>query len=77
MADVFLKEIENAGYEGMLYSSKTYLENIWMPIDYKIWLAQYNYNSTYEGNYYIWQMCDNGKVNGIDKEVDIDILYIE
>jgi GH25 family lysozyme M1 (1,4-beta-N-acetylmuramidase) len=77
MADVFLKEIENAGYEGMLYSSKTYLENIWMPIDYKIWLAQYNYNSTYEGNYYIWQMCDNGKVNGIDKEVDIDILYME
>lgn len=77
MADVFLKTIEEAGYKGMLYSSKTYLENIWMPLNYKIWLAQYNENPTYNGDYYMWQMCNNGKVSGISKEVDIDVMYIK
>lgn len=77
MADAFLKTIDEAGYEGMLYSSKTYLENIWMPLNYKIWLAQYNENPTYKGDYYMWQMCNNGKVSGIDKEVDIDVMYIK
>lgn len=77
MADVFLKTIEEAGYKGMLYSSKTYLENIWMPLNYKIWLAQYNENPTYKGDYYMWQMCNNGKVSGISKEVDIDVMYIK
>ena len=36
--------IKAAGYEGMLYSSKTYLENIWYPVDYPVWLAHYTKN---------------------------------
>lgn len=75
MAESFLKVIEDKGYDPMLYSSKTYLENMWLETKYPIWIAQYNTKVTYEGDYKIWQLCDNGKVDGIDGPVDIDIYY--
>mgnify|MGYP004480968831 CR=1 FL=1 len=28
----------------------------------------------YQGDYKIWQICENGKVDGIDGAVDIDIM---
>lgn len=75
MADTFLKTIEKAGYNGLLYSSKSYLENVWLEENYPIWLAHYTENTNYKGNYKIWQLCENGKVDGIDTMVDIDIMY--
>lgn len=75
MADTFLDEVEKAGYDGMLYSSKIYLENIWMPTKHDIWLAHYTDQTTYTGKYKMWQLCQNGKVDGIEGMVDIDILY--
>jgi len=74
-AHVFLDTLEQAGYKGMLYSSKNYLEKIWYPTQYDTWLAQYNTKVTYEGDYSIWQMSDKGRVDGIQGDVDIDILY--
>ena len=76
MATDFIKTIEKAGYKGMLYSSKTCLENIWLPNGNDIWLAQYSSNPTYEGDYKLWQMCNNGKVDGINGYVDINIMFI-
>lgn len=76
-ANVFLKSLEEAGYKGMLYSSKNYLETMWYPSKYDIWLAQYNTRVTYEGEYTIWQMSDAGKVDGIKGDVDLDILYLK
>jgi GH25 family lysozyme M1 (1,4-beta-N-acetylmuramidase) len=75
MAEVFLSTVEGSGYQGMLYSSKKYLENIWMDTKYDIWLAHYTENTDFEGKYKIWQICDNGKVDGIEGTVDIDILF--
>ena len=75
MAESFLEVIEDNGYTPMLYSSKTYLENMWMKTDYPIWLAQYNTQVTYEGDYKMWQLCDDGKVDGINAFVDIDVYY--
>lgn len=75
IAEAFLKEIEDAGYEGMLYSSKTYLDHIWFPTKYDIWLAHYTKQTNYQGKYKFWQLCDNGKIDGIENEVDIDIMY--
>lgn len=74
MAEEFLKVIEEAGYQGMLYSSKTYLENVWMETKYDIWLAHYTSSTTYQGKYKLWQICDNGKIDGINGAVDIDIM---
>lgn len=76
VANTFLSIIKKAGYEPMLYSSKYYLENIWEKSNYKVWLAHYTTNTNYTGNYYMWQLCNNGKVSGIeDNVVDINILY--
>ena len=41
MAHAYLDVFKEAGYEGMLYSSKSYLEKIWLETDYPIWLAHY------------------------------------
>lgn len=76
-ANTFLDTLQEAGYKGMLYSSKNYLEKIWYPTNHETWLAQYNTKVTYEGEYSIWQMSDNGKVDGIKGDVDIDIMYLE
>ena len=75
VANTFLKKMEKEGYQGMLYSSKTYLESIWYPTSYEVWLAHYTDETDYEGAYQVWQLCNNGKVDGISSAVDIDIMY--
>lgn len=74
IADTFLSEVKNAGYDAMLYSSKYYLQNIWN-LDYPVWLAHYTVQTDYEGKYDIWQLCQDGKIDGISGAVDIDVLY--
>lgn len=73
----FERTLKKNGYESMLYSSKYYLENVWL--DYNnsnIWLAHYTDKTDYEGNYMLWQMTSLAKIDGItENTVDIDILY--
>ena len=75
IGEAFIKKLNSAGYEGMLYSSKYYLENMWNLNEYKTWLAHYIDKTNYKGEYYIWQLSNTGKVNGIKGDVDLDILY--
>ena len=74
-ANTFIREIEKSGYQGMVYSSKYYLENIWKILNQRIWLAHYTEQTDYKGNYKVWQICNNGEVPGIENLTDIDILY--
>ena len=74
----FKNEIEKHGYKAMLYSSKNYLEKIWMFNDkYDVWLAHYTNETNYEGKYIMWQMGNTGRIDGITGDVDIDIYYKE
>lgn len=75
MAKGYLDVFKEAGYEAMLYSSKNYLERIWLKTDYPIWLAHYTKKTNYQGDFSYWQLCSNGKVDGINGDVDIDIRY--
>lgn len=75
VANTFNDYIKKNGYNGMLYSSKYYLENIWFEQSYPVWLAHYTDKTDYEGKYKVWQICENGKVDGIKDQVDIDIRY--
>ncbi|MDR0978444.1 MAG: hypothetical protein LBL91_00620 [Lachnospiraceae bacterium] len=77
MANAFLDTVKEAGYEGMLYSSRNYLQKIWMETPYPIWLAIYNDKTYYDGEYKMWQLCDTGRVDGVDGPVDIDVMYID
>lgn len=78
-AKAFLDTVAESGYKGTLYSSKNYLEKVWYDLDYPVWLAHYTNNlnqSSYEGDYSYWQLCSNGKVDGINGNVDINIMYM-
>lgn len=75
VADSFINTLEKKGYDGMLYGSKNYLNAIWKYHTKEVWLAHYTDETDYEGDYKMWQLCDDGKIDGIDGYVDIDILY--
>ncbi len=75
VANTFIETINNAGYEGVLYGSKNYLNAIWKYHTAPVWLAHYTEKTDYDKEYFMWQMCDDGKIDGINGYVDIDILY--
>lgn len=77
MANSFLDVFKTSGYDGLLYSSKNYLEDIWLDSDYPVWLAHYVKKTTYKKDFLYWQICNNGRVDGISGDVDIDIRYID
>ena len=73
----FERTLKENGYDAMLYSSKYYLEHVWMNYENSnVWLAHYTSKTNYQGNYMLWQMTSLAKINGITQNtVDIDILY--
>ena len=75
-AGIFIKTLEEHGYSGMLYSSKSYLENIWLENNYPTWLAHYTSETDYKGNFKCWQRTSLAKIDGITTNtVDFDICY--
>ena len=77
VANTFIKTLEDKGYQSVLYGSKNYLNAIWKYHTKPVWLAHYTNETDYDKEYFMWQMCDDGKIDGIDGYVDIDILYKE
>ena len=74
--DAFADELEAAGYDAMLYGSKTYLEKIWANTYTRpVWLAHYTDNTDYASPYRIWQASSSGRIDGIAGAVDMDIMY--
>lgn len=72
----FQDTIKNAGYTPVNYGSKNYLNNFLNPNKYDVWLAHYGVSqSDYQHDYVMWQLCDNGKVDGINAYVDINVYY--
>ena len=63
------------GYGTILYASKYYLEIIWEPADYDVWLAHYVKETSYEGDYTMWQTGSIGRIDGCSEDVDTDILF--
>ena len=70
----FSKVLRDKGYTPMLYGSKSYLESVW-DTPTEVWLAHYTEQTTYMGKYNVWQLTDDGKVDGINGYVDLDIRY--
>ena len=76
MYDAFETELSDSGFESMLYSSKNYLEKIWENTDTRpVWLAHYTDKTDYTGPYRFWQASCTGRIDGIDGDVDMDIMY--
>ncbi len=74
----FLDYISAHGYIGMLYTNLSSLNKHWNlnKFDgYRIWYAQYIDKATYEGTYDMWQYADNGRIDGIVGNVDLNESY--
>lgn len=75
---MFAKEMESYGYSSMLYSSKNFLNNFWYEqTEYPVWLAHFTDETDYDGDYVMWQASCYGRINGIDADVDFNILYTD
>lgn len=75
VAKEYFSTLKDAGYDTMLYGSKNYLNAIWKYNTNKVWLAHYTDETDYDKDYMMWQLCQDGVIDGINGYVDIDILY--
>lgn len=83
IANAFLNEIHNAGYECGVYANLNWWNN-YIPATisnnvlwYK-WVAQYNNSAcTYDGTYQMWQCTSEGTVPGVEGDVDINFWFGE
>ena len=79
IAEAFCQTVQDAGYEAGIYSSKSYFLNYLDPDDlstkFKIWLANYTTQTTYAGDYQMWQYSSTGTVEGISGNVDMNVFY--
>lgn len=75
--NAFAAVISNSGYTPMVYASKNFYENNMNAYDLTpaVWLAQFNTQTSYTGDYITWQYSSNGAVDGISTNVDVDYWY--
>ena len=76
----FADEVRKQGYQPMLYSSKIFLDTVWSERSKAaapVWLAHYVDETTYTGEYAIWQESAYGRIPGIDGDVDMNIQYLK
>lgn len=80
ICNAFCSTIQEAGYTAGIYSSKSYLESQLhadvLDDNYYIWMAHYVSQTSYAGDYSMWQYTSAGSVNGINGYVDMDIAYL-
>lgn len=81
VADVFCEEVKKAGYQPMIYSSASWLNNkldMKKLSDYETWVAHWGVlKPAYNGSYGVWQYSCKGRVSGISGAVDLNIAYID
>lgn len=80
VCNAFCQTISNSGYAAGIYANKTWLnEKInagGIGGSYKVWLAQYAATPSYGGRYQMWQYTSQGKVAGIQGNVDMNLSYL-
>ena len=74
----FREEAEARGYRAVLYNSKIFLNLVWSEEAKEggVWLAHYTEQTNYDGAYFLWQQ-GLGRIDGIQGDVDVDVLYPE
>lgn len=78
VCEAFCRTIENAGYEAGVYASRNWYNNNLHTEkleDYYIWLAEYRSVPLYQGYYRMWQYSSKGHIDGIEGNVDMNIMY--
>lgn len=77
-AEAFCRTIEEAGYEAGVYFNQAYgyeQLNLYSLQDHVFWLAEYAEYPTFLYDFKIWQYTNEGKVSGIEGDVDLNIMF--
>ena len=78
-AIAFCDTIKQAGYRAGVYFNQRFgyeefdLESLQ---DYVFWLAEYNDTPSFSFHFQIWQYCNNGRVDGIKTDVDLNLAFL-
>ena len=75
-AKIFCKEIEEAGYDAMIYSNmlwEAYELDLEKLLDYPVWYADYEELPQTPYRFSMWQYSSTGSVPGIEGNVDLNI----
>ena len=78
MATTFCNKIKSAGYVPGVYANLNWWNNyLTDPVfdQWDRWVAQYNYECRYKGEYSFWQCTSSGSVDGISGNVDINFAF--
>ncbi len=78
VCEAFCRTIENAGYQSGVYASRNWYNNnlhTQRLENYYIWLAEYRSAPLYQGYYRMWQYSSKGRIDGIEGNVDMNIMY--
>lgn len=77
----FAEECKRQGYASMIYASTSWLYN---QVDMSVlasllsvWCAQWASSCQYTGKYIIWQYTNQGNINGIGSNVDLNKCYVD
>jgi len=80
-AMTFMDVVAAEGYTPMLYSSRNMLRDRFETARlsaYRVWMAQYVNTldqKKYTGDHVMWQCASDGRVDGIEGDVDLNIAY--
>ena len=79
-AQAFCREIEQAGYDAMVYFNLDLSKRMLRLTDlqeagYDFWLAMYNEKFQYAYRVRMWQYTDSGTVAGIKGKVDLNLYF--
>ena len=80
IAAAFCERIEAAGYEAGVYANTSWWESKLTSSEldnWDKWIAQYNVECTYTGQYDMWQATSLGGIDGVAGNTDINFVYSE
>ncbi len=78
-AAAFCQKIEAAGYRAGIYFNQRFgyeefdLQSLQ---DYVFWLAEYNETPSFSYHFQLWQYCNDGRVDGIKTDVDLNLAFL-
>ncbi len=80
VAKAFLENTKVAGYQPMIYGTKEWMIkhiDLTKLTDYDIWLSQQKDIPDYPYKFQMWQYTLEGKVNGVDGDVNLNISFVD
>ena len=79
-ADAFCSIIEQNGFQPIVYGNPTWLkeaiEKEYLE-GYPTWRAHYAKRPGYKGDFTMWQYSETGKIDGIRKDVDLNVYFMK